>query len=227
MGGRAPTPDTSAPEAEASVPGAEAPASKRLLAKAAFVVAPALFVALIAFGLLRTTAPKAVVGSPVPRFSLLSLDGRTRISNADLRGAPVVINFWSSWCVSCPAETADLERMWKEYGPRGVRFLGVTYEEDADAARGFVRRYGLTYPTVHDPDKRLATGFGVQGVPETFFIDASGRFASSESGAQIGTQNGTVVRGPISAPVLRSHIEALLAHRRRPVPPPASGPSRG
>jgi cytochrome c biogenesis protein CcmG/thiol:disulfide interchange protein DsbE len=184
---------------------------KRSLTKAAFVVVPALFVGLIAFGLLRTTAPKAVVGSPAPRFTLWSIDGKMQISSTDLRGAPVVVNFWSSWCASCPEETTDLERMWKEYGPRGVRFLGVTYEEDADAARGFVKRYGLTYPTVHDPDKRLATRFGVQGVPETFFIDASGRFAGSESGTRIGTQNGTVVRGPISAPVLRSHIEALLA----------------
>jgi cytochrome c biogenesis protein CcmG/thiol:disulfide interchange protein DsbE len=138
-------------------------------------VVPALFIALIAYGLFKTTAPKAVVGAPAPRFSLKSIDGRTRISNADFRGTPVVVNFWASWCVSCPEETADLERMWKEYGPKGVRFLGVTYDEDVDAARGFVERYGLTYPTVHDPDKRLATGFGVRGVPETYFIDGGAR----------------------------------------------------
>lgn len=151
------------------------------------------------------------MGRPAPAFSLLSLDGRTRISSASLKGSPMVVNVWASWCATCPVETADLEAMWKEYGPRGVRFLGVTYGDDVDAARSFVERYGLTYPTVHDPDKKLADGFGVQGVPETFFIDASGRFAGSESGQQVGSQNGTVVRGPISAPVLRAHIEALLA----------------
>jgi cytochrome c biogenesis protein CcmG/thiol:disulfide interchange protein DsbE len=184
---------------------------RRPLVVAAFVVVPAVFIALIAFGLVKTKAPKAVVGSRAPGFSLLALDGRTRITSDSLRGAPVVVNFWASWCVTCPVETADLEAMWKEYGPRGVKFLGVTYGDDVDAARSFVERYGLTYPTVHDPDRDLAEGFGVQGVPETFFIDADGRFAGSESGEQVGSQNGTVVRGPISAPVLRAHIEALLA----------------
>jgi cytochrome c biogenesis protein CcmG/thiol:disulfide interchange protein DsbE len=174
-------------------------------------VVPALFIALIAFGLFRTTEPKAVVGAAAPDFSLRSIDGSGRISKADLEGAPVVVNFWASWCVSCPEEAADLERMWQEYGPKGVRFLGVTFGDDVDAARAFVERYGVTYPTVHDPDKRLASGYGVQGVPETFFIDHNGRFAGSESGERIGSQNGTVVRGPISAPVLRSHIETLLA----------------
>lgn len=101
--------------------------------------------------------------------------------------------------------------MWKEYGPKGVRFLGVTFGDDVEAAKAFVERYGVTYPTVHDPDKRLATGYGVRGVPETFFVDHNGLFAGSESGEQIGSQNGTVVRGPISAPLLRSHIETLLA----------------
>jgi cytochrome c biogenesis protein CcmG/thiol:disulfide interchange protein DsbE len=175
------------------------------------VLVPALFVGLIAFGLLKTTEPRAVAGTPAPSFSLESLDGTTRISNADLAGGPVVVNFWASWCVSCPQEAPDLERMWKEYGPKGVRFLGVTYDDDADAARAFVERYGLTYPTVRDPDKRLALAFGVQAPPETFFIDHTGRFAGSEAGKRIEAQNGTVFRGPISAPVLQSHIEALLA----------------
>ena len=191
--------------------------------RAAFVVVPALFLALIAFGLFKTTEPKAVVGAPAPEFSLASLDGRTTISSRDLKGSLLVVNFWASWCVSCPQEAADLERMSQEYGPRGVRFIGVTNRDGIDAARAFVARYGVTYPNVHDPDERLASGFGVQGVPETFFIDADYRFAGVEAAEQIASQNGTVVRGPISAPVLRSHIEAMLAARDAAAPeaPPA------
>jgi peroxiredoxin len=105
--------------------------------------------------------------------------------------------------------------MWKEYGPKGVRFLGVTYDDDPDAAQAFVERYGVTYPTVRDPDKRLAQAFGVQAPPETFFIDHAGRFAGSEAGRQVEDQNGTVYRGPIPAPVLQSHIESLLAARAK------------
>src|ERR687886_29794 len=103
------------------------------------------------------------MGSPMPRFSSMSLDGTKRISSAELQGGPLVVNFWASWCASCPQEAADLERLWMEYGPRGVRFLGVTFDDGVDSARDFVARYGLTYPSVHDPDKHLARGFGVQG----------------------------------------------------------------
>jgi cytochrome c biogenesis protein CcmG, thiol:disulfide interchange protein DsbE len=181
------------------------------LVRAAFIVVPALFLALITFGLVKTTAPRAVVGERAPDFSLESLDGSGRISSGELAGAPVVVNFWASWCVSCPEEAADLERMWKQYGPKGVRFIGVTYADGAGAARAFVDRYGVTYPSVRDPDERLATGFGVRGVPETFFIDHNWRFAGSEAADQIATQNGTVVRGPVSAAVLRSHLDAMLA----------------
>jgi cytochrome c biogenesis protein CcmG/thiol:disulfide interchange protein DsbE len=159
-----------------------------------------------------------VAGAATPDFTLVSLDG-SRLSKTDFAGAPVVVNFWASWCVSCPEEAADLERMWKEYGPKGVRFLGVIFRDDVEPAKAFVERYGVTYPTVHDPEQRLASGYGVRGVPETFFVDHNGRFAGSESGERIGSQNGTVVQGPISAPVLRSHIERLLAARaesRRP-----------
>jgi cytochrome c biogenesis protein CcmG/thiol:disulfide interchange protein DsbE len=201
--------------------------------RAAFVVVPGLFVALLAFGLLKTTEPKAVVGSPAPDFSLRSLDG-TRINRADFAGVPMVVNFWASWCVSCPQEAADLERMWREYGPKGVRFLGVTYDDSVEAARAFVERYGVTYPSVHDPEKRLASGFGVTGPPETFFIDHRGRFAGSESGAQIGSRNDTVIWGPVSAPVLRARIESLLAAwakdggaRRPPVQREASSATTG
>jgi cytochrome c biogenesis protein CcmG/thiol:disulfide interchange protein DsbE len=179
--------------------------------RAAFVVVPALFLGLIAYGLFKTTEPKAVVGAPAPEFSLATLDGTTTVTDGDLRGSPVVVNFWASWCVSCPAEAADLERMWKEYGPRGVRFLGVTNRDGLDEARAFVAQYGVTYPNVHDPDERLASQFGVRGVPETYFIGPDYTFAGFGTAEQITTQNGTVVYGPISAPVLRAHIEAMLA----------------
>jgi cytochrome c biogenesis protein CcmG/thiol:disulfide interchange protein DsbE len=177
-------------------------------------VVPALFLAVITAGLFRATAPKAVVGAPAPEFRLRSLDGTT-ITSGDLKGSPVVVNFWASWCVSCREEAADLERMWKAYGPRGIRFIGVTYDDGIEEAKAFVEQHPTTYPSLHDPDRRLATGFGVRGVPETFFIDQDWTFAGFEAAGQIASQNGTVVRGPIPAPVLEAHLESLLAGRER------------
>ena len=181
---------------------------------------------LIAFGLIKTTAPRAVVGTAAPEFSLQTLDGRT-LTSADLKGAPVVVNFWASWCVSCAAEAAELERAWKEYGPRGLRIVGVTYRDDTEAARAFVKEEGVSYPSIRDPEEELASAFGLQGVPETFFIDHDWKFAGIESAATIGSRNGTVIKGPIPGAVLRRRVEALLdAHEAAGAraPAPATGP---
>src|SRR6516162_10381552 len=65
------------------------------------------------------------VGSPAPAFTLPRLDGPGSVSLASLRGHPVVLNFWASWCTPCKAEARVLERNWKRYRSRGIVFVGV------------------------------------------------------------------------------------------------------
>jgi cytochrome c biogenesis protein CcmG/thiol:disulfide interchange protein DsbE len=158
----------------------------------------ALFVGLLVFGLLSRAADTTIDDalsqgrpSPPPGFNLAllsrgkppaALAPRLRAALADrrvdlreLRGAPVVVNFWASWCVPCREEATLLERGWRRHGPRGVVFLGLNMQDITEDARGFLAAFGQTFPSVRDPDRSTATAWGVTGIPETFFIDRGGR----------------------------------------------------
>lgn len=141
-------------------------------------------VALLAVGgvALFRVRPTAELGRPAPGFELPRLDGDGTIALAGLRGTPVVINFWASWCEPCKDEAPELARAWEELGD-AVRFLGVNILDGRDDALAFARRYGLGYPSLRDTRGVVAKRYGVTGVPETVFIDASGRVAGAYIGA--------------------------------------------
>ncbi|MDA8201229.1 MAG: TlpA disulfide reductase family protein [Chloroflexi bacterium] len=122
-----------------------------------------------------------LVGKPAPPFSLATLDGG-HVSLAELRGRPVVLNFWASWCVPCRDEAPLLQAASVDYAARGLVVLGVLYEDSAENARAFMRQYGQTYAGLLDPDGRTALDYGVFGIPETYFIDRAGRIASKQTG---------------------------------------------
>lgn len=167
----------------------------------ALVVAVPL-VALLASGFGRD--PNAIasplLNKPAPTFSLRTLDGR-HLSLAALRGRPVVLNFWASWCPPCKDEQPNLVQAWNQYGSRGVQFVGVEFKDTAPDARAFLRQYGGSWPTLQDPGQQIAIDYGVAGPPETFFIDRKG-----------------IVRykaiGPLSLDLLSRQIERLLRTTR-------------
>jgi cytochrome c biogenesis protein CcmG/thiol:disulfide interchange protein DsbE len=147
------------------------------------VLVPALgFVALLYFGLIQSGS-QATVGNPAPDFELPMLDGGT-LSSAELKGHPVVVNFWASWCIPCREEAPLLERAWRQYRDDGVIFLGVNIQDAESDARAFVKDFDITYPMVRDLEQKLTRSFGVRGLPETFFIDHDWTFVATESGAQ-------------------------------------------
>jgi cytochrome c biogenesis protein CcmG, thiol:disulfide interchange protein DsbE len=183
---------------------------RRRLRVLAFIVIPALFMGVLAIGLIRTEAPKVREGGVAPAFTLSTVGGGT-LSSSELRGAPVVINFWASWCDPCNQEAPDLEATWKQYQARGVRVVGVDYEDQPADAQAFVSKYGITYPSVVDRGGELATAFGVRGVPETFFIDAQFHFFAIGQGTEQGNRFGTRILGAVSRPQLKSQIDAMLA----------------
>lgn len=201
------------PDTEAS--GARKPSPRRLrvLRLLAFVVVPALFVAVLAVGLVMTTAPRAVVGGSAPDFALPLLGGAGTLTSEELRDSPVVLNVWASWCVPCREEAPVLEAAWRKYRSRGVRFVGVNVQDSEEDARAFVREFGITFPSVRDTELELWRKLGARGVPETFFVDHRWRFSGIGSGEQIDASGGTKVLGAIPAPVLESQIRILLAAR--------------
>jgi cytochrome c biogenesis protein CcmG/thiol:disulfide interchange protein DsbE len=143
--------------------------------------------------------PSALLGHPAPEFSLPPLDatGLPSLTAADLRAplpAPVVVNFWASWCVPCIIEHPQLMRLHRE----GTRVVGINYKDRPADGAAFLTRHGNPFSKLgRDEPGRVAIDWGVYGVPETYLIDRQGlirwRFA-----------------GPITPEVLDQELRPLL-----------------
>jgi thiol-disulfide isomerase/thioredoxin len=123
---------------------------------------------------------KAVMGRPAPRVELPGLRGG-RVRLADLRGRPVVLNFWASWCPPCLAEMPEFQRVHQRLGDR-VAFLGVNQRDQAQAAEQLARSSGVTYPLATDAAGRAFDAFGGLGMPTTVLIRADGTVADIFAG---------------------------------------------
>jgi len=130
----------------------------------------------VAFGTeSKVTGSLAAGGTPAaPTFSLERLDGEGELTLESLRGQPVVLNFWASWCVPCREEMPLLEDGWQRWRERGVVFVGVDVDDFRGDARTFLDETGVTYPNVYDGKGSLVGRYGLTGYPETYFIDADG-----------------------------------------------------
>ena len=171
------------------------------------VVLPALILTgLLAWGFLT---PGADPPQEAPAFSLRLLGGGT-VTSDDLRGEPVVLNFWASWCVPCREEMPLFEEMARRYEDRGVHIIGVTYQDSVQGAQGFVDEIGVTYPIALDTDGSLANELGVRGLPQTFFIDRDFRFEKLSPGEALDGAGDRVVFGAIDEETLEAKIEELL-----------------
>jgi cytochrome c biogenesis protein CcmG/thiol:disulfide interchange protein DsbE len=118
-----------------------------------------------------------------PDFDLQRLDGRGKLRLSSLRGRVVVLNFWASWCSACKDEARTIEAGATRWQPRGVVFVGVDSQDFKGDARAFARRYGLTYPSVHDGPGGVMTRYGVTGFPETWTVNRSGHVVDHVAGA--------------------------------------------
>lgn len=114
---------------------------------------------------------------PAPAFEMRSLAGDGPIALADYPRQVVVLNFWASWCGPCRVEAPDLQATWERFRARGVQFIGVDYQDDLYAGRGFVEEFGITYPSVFDPPGQLAFKYGLVGLPTTIVITPERRIA--------------------------------------------------
>ncbi len=126
-------------------------------------------------------APGATVGATAPDFQLADLDGNP-VRLADLRGQPVVVNFWASWCGPCVEEFPLLRDAAAAHAHDGLAVVGIVYQDRSEAARDFMARHGGTWPTAMDPGGRVASAYGILGPPETFFIGRDGTIVARHIG---------------------------------------------
>ncbi len=132
---------------------------------------------------------------PLPEGGGADGDAAT-LALSDLRGRPVLLNFWASWCGPCREEApilAAAERRWRE---AGVIFLGVDSQDTEKDALAFEEEFGIAYRSVVDADGSLAARYGVFGFPETFFIDADGIIRAKQV-------------GPIDAATLETYLARI------------------
>jgi cytochrome c biogenesis protein CcmG/thiol:disulfide interchange protein DsbE len=191
----------------------EARAATRRWRTATIWAAAAVAVLGIAYGLIRPSGEPTKVGAAAPEFALDRLTGGGTISSADLKGKPVIINFWASWCDPCKDEAPLLEAAWREHKDEGLTVLGVDLRDAPDSARAFVEDYGLTYPMVTDPDMELANALGIDAtdvLPQTFFVDSRWRLQAVDAGDEARAEGGVVVLGEISEELLGAQIDRLL-----------------
>lgn len=148
----------------------------RLIGWGAGLSAAALLLVAAGWGMLHPQGSPAasLVGRPAPALVLRAFDGQT-VSLESLRGKPVVLNFWASWCAPCRQEDPALQAAARDHGQ--VAFLGVAFKDSGSAARAYAAETRHPYPLGEAVGGNVA-GFGVTGPPETFFIDANGLVAA-------------------------------------------------
>ena len=112
------------------------------------------------------------IGSPAPDFSLTDSDHTVSLSQ--LRGKPVILNFWASWCGPCIEETPSLVELQRELGNR-VTILAVSEDQDDAAYKQFIRDHNVNLLTVRDTTRRTNELYGTFKFPETFIIDRNGK----------------------------------------------------
>ncbi len=119
-------------------------------------------------------APEARTGRPAPPLTGTSLTG-TPVDLASLKGKPVIVNFWASWCTPCREEFPMFQEKYAELGARdGLEMVGVLYKDQPELARAFLDDLGAAWPTVDDPDGALAKAWRTVAPPQTYFIDKDG-----------------------------------------------------
>jgi peroxiredoxin len=151
-----------------------------------------------ALAVLLACAASAAVAAPAatpapalrkaPDFSAPRLDSSGMFTLSGLRGVPMLLDFWATWCAPCWRALDASERIQAEYGSKGLQVLGVNIDEDVDKAREFAARRAPTLAMVSDARGHVADMYAVHAMPVTVVLDCEGRIAARFEGFRDGVE---------------------------------------
>ena len=163
-----------------------------------------VFLAIVVFlylGLIRDPqrlrlVPSPLIGKSAPEFSLSALRNEERRLTLDqLKGRPILLNVWATWCIACQAEHPFLMELARR---DEIDIIGVNYKDDRTSAIAWLGQLGDPYQTnIFDPEGLLALDLGVYGAPETFVLDSDGIITYKHV-------------GPLTPDIWRNHISPLI-----------------
>jgi thiol-disulfide isomerase/thioredoxin len=131
-----------------------------------------------------TPAPSGLVGKPAPDLELpvaANADASAPLRLGSLKGRPVVLDFWASWCGPCAVQAPILERIARRYEKQGLVVVGIDVDDPPEKARAYAKSKGLSYPIVTDPGD-ASKRYGVDKLPSLVVIDRDGRVLGVTSG---------------------------------------------
>jgi cytochrome c biogenesis protein CcmG, thiol:disulfide interchange protein DsbE len=208
--------------ADASAETASAPSRWRWLLRGGGLAIVVALLGLLVWATLHATRGESLVARiaagdkpPAPHFDLAVIWrrdetwppqlrralGDDRLDLHELRGRPVVMNFWASWCIPCRDEAPLLSASARAHRGQAV-FLGVNVQDLTEDALEFLREFDAPYVSIRDRNNKTFDDYGLTGVPETYYLDARGRIVGH-------------VPGAISRRTLEQGVAAVMAGARR------------
>jgi cytochrome c biogenesis protein CcmG/thiol:disulfide interchange protein DsbE len=154
----------------------------RALAQRCLNCSAALWQSLSASGPVRAGVKPEKDRTMAPDFTLNDVSDKP-VKLSDFKGKVVVLNFWATWCRPCIEELPSLQRFHDRFAAQNVVVLAVSEDEDAKAYQQFLKKEGVRFPTVRDPEGKVSQSYGTFKLPETYFIDRQGRVVRKIIGA--------------------------------------------
>ena len=139
------------------------------------VLASVMLTACVAFSVVAMEPPQSA-GQEFPNLTLISVDSGETVELSSLRGRPVLLNFWATWCGPCRVELPELQKLYNELGGRGFVLATINVDRSPEAIGSFLRRTGLAVP-VYRINPQALRKLRVRTIPMSILLDPEGRVA--------------------------------------------------